>query len=123
MVILEHERWAAPLAEQVTEALARDIEQRRTDVVAPIEASIGQERPPMKIRVDLVRMSAQRDSRATLEAHRRILDPAALTDEIGGETFSHHRGIGTSGVARAFSEALVSLADRLVEKLPAPPAG
>ena len=33
VAVMDHERWAAPLADLVTAALARDIEQRRSDVV------------------------------------------------------------------------------------------
>src|SRR5258708_13545810 len=33
VAVLDHERWAAPLADLVTPALARDIERRRNDVV------------------------------------------------------------------------------------------
>jgi uncharacterized lipoprotein YmbA len=80
--------------------------------------------PPVRIRVDVVRMSAQRNGRATLEAHWRIVDPAAKTDEIGGDAFSAPlEGSEYSAVAQAFSACLASLADRLVAKLPAVPTG
>ena len=88
VLILEHERWAAPFAEQVSDALARDIEQRRSDVVVADRGFDRAGTPPVKIRVDVVRMSARRNGRATLEAHWRIVDPAAKTDEIGGDAFS-----------------------------------
>jgi uncharacterized protein len=122
--ILEHERWAAPFAEQVSDALARDLEQRRSDIVVADRSFDRAGTPQVKIRVDIVRMSAQRNGRATLEAHWRIIDPAAKTDEIGGDAFSAPlEGSEYSAVAQAFSACLASLADRLVAKLPALPAG
>src|SRR5271156_1986651 len=33
LLVLEHERWAAPLSELVAQTLARDIERRRADVL------------------------------------------------------------------------------------------
>lgn len=124
VLILEHERWAAPFAEQVSEALARDIERRRSDVVVADRGFDREGALPVKIRVDVVRMSARRSGQATLEAHWRIVDPAAKTDEIGGDVFSAPiEGEAYSAVAQAFSVCLASLADRLVAKLPALRAG
>jgi uncharacterized lipoprotein YmbA len=124
VLILEHERWAAPFAEQVSDALARDIEQRRSDIVVAARGFDRAGAPPVRIRVDVVRMSARRNGRATIEAHWRIVDPAAKTDEIGGDAFSAPlEGSEYSAVAQAFSACLASLADRLVAKLPAVPAG
>jgi uncharacterized lipoprotein YmbA len=124
VLILEHERWAAPFAEQVSDALGRDIEQRRSDVVVADRGFGRAGASPVTIRVDLVRMSAQRNGRATLEAHWRIADPAAKTDEIGGDAFSAPiEGSEYSAVAQAFSACLAALADRLVAKLPVVPAG
>ncbi len=124
VLILEHERWAAPFAEQVSDALARDIEQRRSDIVVADRGFDRAGTPPVRIRVDVVRMSARRNGRATIEAHWRIVDPAAKTDEIGGDAFSAPlEGSEYSAVAQAFSACLASLADRLVAKFPAVPAG
>ncbi len=124
VLILEHERWAAPFAEQVADALARDIEQRRGDVVVADRGFDRAGETPVRIRVDVVRMFAQRNGHATLEAHWRIVDSAAKIDEIGGDTFSTPlEGAEYSAVAQAFSACLAALADRLVAKLPAAPAG
>ena len=87
VLILEHERWAAPFAEQVSDALARDIEQRRSDVVVADRGFDRAGTPPVRIRVDVVRMSARRNGRATLEAHWRIVDPAA---KIGRDRRAMH---------------------------------
>jgi uncharacterized protein len=121
IVVAEHERWAAPLSDLVTETLARDIERRRADVL--VAADRGFDQPgvkPVRIKIDVVRMSARRGAQATLEAHWRIVDPASQADLLGGETFTASiEGEDYAAIARAFSACLASLAERLVEKLPA----
>ena len=120
LLVLEHERWAAPLSDLVMQTLGRDLEQRRADVLV---ADRGFDQPsliPVKIRVDIVRMSVRAGAQATLEAHWRVVDARRNTDEVGGETFtSPVAGGDYAAVARAFSNDLSSLADRLVAKIPA----
>jgi len=120
LLVLEHERWAAPLSDLVSQTLGRDLEQRRGDVLV---ADRGFDQPSLaavKIRVDIVRMSVRTGGNATLEAHWRIVDARRNIDEIGGETFeSPVAGNDYAAVARAFSNDLSSLADRLAAKIPA----
>ncbi len=120
LLVLEHERWAAPLSDLVLQTLGRDIEQRRADVLV---ADRGFDQPslmPVKIRVDIVRMSARADGQATLEAHWRVVDAHRNADEIGAETFeSPVAGGDYTAVARAFSNDLSSLAERLAANIPA----
>jgi len=120
LLVLEHERWAAPLSDLVLQTLGRDIEQRRPDVLV---ADRGFDQPslmPVKIRVDIVRMSARADGQATLEAHWRVVDARRNADEIGAETFeSPVAGGDYAAVARAFSNDLGSLAERLAANIPA----
>ena len=119
VLVLEHERWAAPLSDLVTQTLARDIEQRRADVLVAGRGFDQAGIEPVRIKVDIVRMSAHRGGRATLEAHWRIEGRALKTDLLGGERFSSPiEGADYAAIARAFSQCLASLADRLVEKLP-----
>ena len=127
LVVLEHERWAAPLSELVAQTLARDIEQRRADVLV---ADRGFDQPglvPVKIRVDVVRMSVREGGQATLEAHWRVVDARRNGDEVGGDTFQSPVAGGAAAagrdyaaIARAFSNDLSSLAARLTAQLPAP---
>ncbi|MGA2396836.1 MAG: PqiC family protein [Steroidobacteraceae bacterium] len=121
LLVLEHERWAAPLPELVAQTLARDIEQRRADVLVADRGFDQASLMPVKIRVDIVRMSVREGGQATLEAHWRVVDTRRNTDEVGGETLSSPVAGGDyAAVARAFSNDLSSLADRLTAKLPAP---
>ena len=120
LLVLEHERWAAPLSDLVMQTLGRDLEQRRADVLV---ADRGFDQPsliPVKLRVDIVHMSVRAGGQATLEAHWRVVDARRNTDEVGGETFSSPVAGGDyAAVARAFSNDLSSLADRLAAKIPA----
>jgi len=120
LLMLEHERWAAPLSELVLQTLGRDIEQRRADVLV---ADRGFDQPglvPVKMRVDVVRMSVRAGGQATLEAHWRVVDARRNIDDIGGETFASPVAAGDyAAVARAFSNDLSALADRLAAKIPA----
>ena len=124
ILILEHERWPAPLSDLVTQTLARDLEQRRADVWSPAAASTHRAQSRSASRstwCDCPRIAA---ARRRLEAHWRIVDPATQSDQVGGESFSAAvagpiEGDDYSPIARALSTCLATLADRLVEKLPA----
>lgn len=119
ILVLEQERWAAPLSDLVHQTLARDIEQRRADVLVADRAFDQAGVKPVRIKVEIVRMSARRGGQATLEAHWRIQDAAAQLDLLGGASFSSPiEGDDYASIARAFSLCLASLADRLAEKLP-----
>jgi len=120
LLVLEHERWAAPLSDLVAQTLGRDLEQRRADVLVADRSFDQPGLIAVKIRVDIVRMSARAGAQATLEAHWRVVDARRNTDEIGAETFeSPVADADYAAVARAFSDDLSRLADRLAAKIPA----
>jgi uncharacterized lipoprotein YmbA len=117
VTILEHERWAAPISELIAQALAGDIERRRPDMLV---AGRGFGDSSVKIRIDIVELSARAAGSATLEAHWRIADAESKIDLVGSEVFTAPVTSGDyAAVARAFSVAVSALADRLAEKLPA----
>lgn len=120
LLVLEHERWAAPMSELVAQTLARDLEQRRADVLVADRGFDQSGIETVRIRVDVVQMSVREGAQATLEAHWRIVDESRHLDAIGGDTFRSPVGADAyASVARAFSSDLSSLADRLVAALPA----
>jgi uncharacterized lipoprotein YmbA len=120
VVILEHERWASTLSELVAGTLSRDIEQRRPDILVADRTFDQTGGTPVRMRVDIVRMSARLGGSAAIEAHWRITDPGAKLDELGGELFeSPVSGSDYAAVAQAFSADLSALADRMVQKLSA----
>jgi uncharacterized lipoprotein YmbA len=121
--ILEHERWSAPLDEQVMQALSRDIERRRPGVLV---GDRGFDQPgvsPIRIKVDVVQMAARRGSRTTLEAHWRLVDAGAQVDEIGADLVTAPLdGEGYAAVASSFSACVSALAQRLAERIGALPS-
>jgi len=114
IAILEHERWAAPLADLMTQTLARNIEQRRSDMLVANQGSDAR----VKIIIDVVQMTVLRGQRASIEAHWRIIGARAGTEAVGGEVFTAPLGEQDyAAVAQALSQCLGLLADRLVEQL------
>jgi uncharacterized lipoprotein YmbA len=119
MAILDHERWGAPLADQVSATLARDLERRRSDLLVGDGRFDMASSPPVMIRVDIVRMAVERGGQARLEAHWRIVDAPAAVDMIDAATFAVRLdGDGYAAVARAYSAALGELAERLAAAVP-----
>jgi uncharacterized lipoprotein YmbA len=118
VIVQEHERWAAPLADLVWQTLARDLERRRCDLVV---ADWGVNRPSgsvIKVDVDVVQMTLHRGREASIEAHWRILDPRTGKDVTGGDVFSAPVGQDDyAAVAQALSRCLALLADRLVGQM------
>jgi uncharacterized lipoprotein YmbA len=117
--IFDHERWAAPLADQVYQTLARDLEGRRSDVLVGDRGFDRAAAPPVKLKVDIVRMSAQRGGRAGIETHWRIVDSSTGVDEMGSGSFEATiTRDDYAAVAQAYSQALSDLAERLAERVP-----
>ena len=117
--VLDHERWAAPFADQVAQRLARDIERRRGDVLVADLRFAQEVSPPVSLQVDVAQITVQRSGHASLEAHWRIVSRTAAFDQMGGGTFEARvAGSDYATVARALSEALADMAGRIAEALP-----
>jgi uncharacterized lipoprotein YmbA len=96
--------------------LARDIEGRRSDVFVGDRGFDRAASPPVTLKVDIVRMSAQRGGPASIEAHWRIIDSNAGVDELGSGAFEAAiTSDGYAAVAQAYSQTLSDLAERLAE--------
>ncbi len=116
--VLEHERWAAPLGDLMTQTLARDIELRRADVVVFGPGAYRAKDAALKITVDVVQITVRRAGRASIAAHWRIIDSGSSKEAAGGDEFSAALGgEDYAAVAQALSECLGQLADRLVEQM------
>jgi len=121
ILILDHERWAAPLSDQVSQTLARDMEKTRSDILVGDRGFDRTAAPPVTVKVDIVRMSARRGGRANIEAHWRIVDPTAGVDELGSGSFETAiSGDDYAAIARAYSGTLGDLAMRLAQELRRP---
>jgi uncharacterized lipoprotein YmbA len=118
VVIYDHERWPAPLAGEITATLARDIEQRRADLLIGDSRFDRAGSTPLDVDVAIVQITARRGGQVILEAHWRI------ADQIGGDSFKAPvDGPGFAAVAHGYSQALSELADTLAAAIPdtAPP--
>jgi uncharacterized lipoprotein YmbA len=118
VMVLEHERWAAPLADLVTQTLARDLERRRSDLLVAGQSVGHSGEAAVKVTVDLVQMTVRKSGQASIEAHWRILDPRTGEDAVGSEIFrAPLTQDGYAAVPQALSECLGLLADRLVGQM------
>jgi uncharacterized protein len=119
VIVLEHERWAAPLADLVTQTLARDLERRRSDVLVAAQGVSHPGESAVKVTVDVVQMTARKGERASIEAHWRVLDPRSGGGEVvGSEVFSAPVAQDDyAAVPQALSDCLGMLADRLAGQM------
>ncbi len=118
ILILDHERWAEALADQVSQTLARDIEQRRGDVLIGDRGFDQAAASSVTMKVDIVRMFAQRPGRASIEAHWRIMDASVGMDELGSGVFEAPLNDESyASIARGYSQTLSELADILAAKV------
>jgi uncharacterized lipoprotein YmbA len=118
ITLLEHERWAAPLADLVTQTLARDIERRRSDIMVADQSVRHPSETAVKMTLELVQVTVRKGERASIEAHWRIADPRQAGEVLGSEVFSAPLGRDDyAAVPHALSGCLGLLADRLVEQM------
>jgi uncharacterized lipoprotein YmbA len=119
VIVLEHERWAAPLTDLVAQTLAEDIERRRADLLVAGQGVIHPGETAIKVTVDLVQVTVRRGEHASIDAHWRILDARTAKDVVGGEVFSAPLARdGYAAVVQGLSDCLGLLADRLMAQLP-----
>jgi uncharacterized protein len=119
ITVLEHERWAAPLVDLVTQTLAQDLEQRRGDLLVAGHHVSRAGGTPLSVTVDVVQMSVRRGGRASIEAHWRMTDAHSGKEVVGGDVFSAPLGSDDyAAIAQAVSECLGLLADRLLGQMP-----
>jgi uncharacterized protein len=119
VAVMEHERWAAPLSDLITSALARDIERQRGDVVVLPHHSDNAGVPLTTIAVDVDEVSARLGGQLSIEAHWRITDMASGKVTLGRDVFAgpaHSQSY--AAVADGLSAAVGLLADRLIKEIP-----
>jgi uncharacterized lipoprotein YmbA len=117
--VMEHERWAAPLADMVSGTLSRDIERRRSDVVVLPRSADKAGIPLSRIAVELNQVSARLGDHLSIEAHWRVTDARTGKETLGRETFvSPQQAQSFAEVAAAFSDCIALLADRLTAEIP-----
>jgi hypothetical protein len=120
VAVMDHERWAAPLADLVTAALARDVERRRNDVVVLLKSADHAGIPLVRIMADIDQVTAGLGNHLIVEAHWRVTDAHTGREILGRDTFvSPQPTQSYAEVAAALSACIASLADRLVREIPA----
>jgi uncharacterized protein len=119
VTVLEHERWAAPLADLVTTTLGQDIERRRGDVVVLPRSADQPDIPLIKISIQIDQVTAHLGDQVIIETHWRVTDPRTGKVSIGRDAFaSSQRPQSYMDVASALSACIALLADRLVREIP-----
>jgi len=116
---MEHERWAAPLADLMTTTLRQDMERRRADLlVSPNGRDAGPGVARVRIEVDIVQLWAQRGVEVSIEAQWRVTDSGNRTS-LGRDVFvAPLHSDSYAAVAAALSSCVALLADRLVKEIP-----
>jgi hypothetical protein len=118
VAIMDHERWAAPLADLVTATLAQDLERRRSDVIVLPKSADRAGIPLIRIAVEIDRLNARLGQPLSIEAHWRVTDGGRET--LGRDTFvSPQQPQSYAEVATALSAGIGLLADRLAREIPA----
>jgi uncharacterized lipoprotein YmbA len=121
VTVLDHERWAAPLADLVTATLGQDIERRRADVVVLPRSADQAGIPLTRIVLEIDQVTARLGDEVSIEAHWRVTDARTGKVSIGREVLpSSQRPQNYTDFASALSDCIALLADRLVREIPAP---
>ncbi len=119
VAVLEHERWAAPLSDLITSALARDIERQRGDVVVLPHRLDKAGVPLTAIAIDVDEVRARLGDQVSVAAHWRITDAASGKVTLGRDVFlSPAHSQSYAAVADGLSAAVGLLADRLIKEIP-----
>ena len=118
--VMEHERWAAPLADMINSALSRDIERRRSDVVVLPTSADKAGIPLVKIAVEVDQVTARLTEPLRIDTHWRVTDVRTGKETLGRDTFvSPRQPQNYAEVAAALSACVALLADRLAGEIPA----
>jgi uncharacterized lipoprotein YmbA len=117
--VMDHERWAAPLADMISSALSQDIERRRSDVVVLPKSADKAGIPLIRIAVEIDQVTVRLTDHLSFETHWRVTDARTGKETLGRETFvSPQQPQSYAEVAAAFSASIALLADRLAGEIP-----
>jgi hypothetical protein len=117
VAVMDHERWAAPLADLVTATLGQDIERRRNDVVVLTRSADHAGIPLTRIKVEIDRVSARLGGPLTIETHWRVSGDGR--EAVGRDSFtSPQQPQNYSEVASYLSVCIALLAERLAVEIP-----
>lgn len=119
VTVMDHERWAAPLADMIGSALSRDIERRRSDVVVLPRSADKAGIPLIRIAVEIDQVTARLTDHLSIDTHWRVTDAKTGKETLGRATFiSPQQPQNYADVAAALSACIGLLADRLAGEIP-----
>jgi hypothetical protein len=117
--VMDHERWAAPLADMITGTLSQDIERRRGDVVVLPRSADKAGIPLIRIAVEIDQLTARLADHLSIETHWRVTDARTGKETLGRDTFvGPQQPQSYAEVAAALSACLGLLAERLAAEIP-----
>jgi hypothetical protein len=118
VAVMEHERWAAPLADMVTAALGQDLERRRGDVVVLPKGANNAGIPLVRVTVEIDSLTARLGYHLSIETHWRVTDARTGKESLGRNVFvSQEQPQNYAEVAAALSACIALLADRLAGEI------
>lgn len=120
--LLNGERWAAPLTDEVRAALAIEIA-RRAHAQDISGAAPARGKPVLRIKVDLRRFDSVPGSYALIEATWTIRQLSSQATLTCSSRISQSAGQGYAGLVAAHQRALASLAGQIASAAPALAAG
>jgi uncharacterized lipoprotein YmbA len=120
VAVMDHERWAAPLADLMTTTLSQDIERRRGDVVVLLRSADQAKLPLVKITVDVDQVTAHLGEQVSIEAHWRVSDARSGGISVGRDVFvAPLQSASYQAMAAGLSSCVAMLAERLAKEIPA----
>lgn len=121
VTVLDHERWAAPLADLVTATLGQDIERRHVNAVVLQKSEDQAAIPVLRMAIEIDQMIARLGVPVAIETHWRVSDIRTGKVSLGREVFvSPQRPKDYAELASALSSCIALLADRLAREIPPP---
>ncbi len=118
--VLDHERWAAPLVDMISNALGQNIERRRSDVVVLPRSADKAGIPLFRVAVEIDQVSVRLGEQLSIRTHWRVTDARTGKETLGLDTFvSPDKVQSYANVAAALSACVALLADRLAGEIPA----
>lgn len=118
--VMDHERWAAPLADMIGSALSQDIERRRSDVVVLPKSADKAGIPLFRVAVEIDQVNTRLAEPLSIDTHWRVTDARTGKEILGRDTFvSPLKLQGYADVAAALGACIALLADRLAGEIPA----
>jgi uncharacterized lipoprotein YmbA len=119
VAVMDHERWAAPLADLIAASLSQDIERRRADVVVLPKSANKAGIPIVRVTVEIDRVTARLGDHLNIETHWRVTDAGTGKETVGRDAFaSQQQPQSYAEVAAALGACVARLADRLAGVIP-----